>query len=206
MNLPGYLIPDWLIVSGLALWIAPFFARPFFDRLFEKRSKLVAYLLNATSVSVNPPNGSRVLVNLHSVVIRNNGRKPALNVRLGHNMLREVDALPDFSIFPNIQYSIEPLPSGGREIVFPILVPGEQVTIQYLYFAPILWHEINTHIKCNDGNASILTVLPTPQLSTPKLIVVKVFFYIGVIVSIYLLFLLLTFLARIHNHAVVGAL
>jgi hypothetical protein len=35
------------------------------------------------------------------------------------------------------------LPGGEVEIVFPVLVPRQQVTLSYLYFAPITFNLIN---------------------------------------------------------------
>ena len=91
--------------------------------------------------------------------MRNSGSLPATNVRLGHIQL------PDFSIFPARQFYVEPLMGGGKEVVFPNMVPGEQITINYLYFAPLLYSQINTYVKSDEGYAQIVTALPTPQRS-----------------------------------------
>jgi len=37
-----------------------------------------------------------------------------------------------------------------------LLVPDRVVTLNYLYFAPIQWQQINTHIQDDDGNARVL--------------------------------------------------
>jgi hypothetical protein len=73
--------------------------------------------------------------------------------------------LPDFSVYPSVVYQVIDLPGGGREILFPTLVPGEQVTVAYLYFPPVLFNQINSYTKSDEGLAKIVQVLPTPQLA-----------------------------------------
>ncbi len=99
------------------------------------------------------------MVNLHSVVIRNVGRKPATNITLAHTTLPE-----NFNIYPLTSHSINTFPTGGPEIVIPRLVPGEQVTVSYLYFPPLTYAQINAGIKHSEGFAKALDVLPTPRL------------------------------------------
>jgi hypothetical protein len=62
-------------------------------------------------------------------------------------------------------YRVEPTPGGGTDLVFPTLVPGDQVTISYLYFPPITWGQINGTTKSDEGLAKIIHVLPTQQYS-----------------------------------------
>ena len=59
--------------------------------------------------------------------------------------------LPDFTIWPEIQHHVEDLPGSGREIVIPTLVPGEQITVSYLYFAPVTFDQINAGIRSRKG-------------------------------------------------------
>ncbi len=66
---------------------------------------------------------------------------------------------------PSVVYHVEQLPGGGAEIVFPTLVPGEQVTVGYLYYPPVLWSNVNSSTKSDEGFAKIVNVLPTPQPS-----------------------------------------
>jgi hypothetical protein len=192
----NYFIPDWLIVSGLILWIAPFFLAPLVQRMLEHRPRLISYLLHPSAVTVHPPNGSAVLVHLHAIVIRNDGKKPAVNVRVGHASL-----LPDHTVYPDVQRSIIDLPGGGKEILFPVLVPGEQITIQYLYFAPVQWQQINTHAKSDEGLAKILNVLPTPQPSKATKYLAGGLMFIGLMTVLYSLLLLITLAAHAHNRA-----
>jgi hypothetical protein len=110
---------------------------------------------------------------------------------------------PDHSVFPDVQPTIVDLQGGGKEILFPVLVPGEQITIQYLYFPPLQWQQINTHTKSDEGYAKILTVLPTPQPSRPVRYAAWGLLFVGVVAVLYLLFVLITIAAHIHNQAVI---
>lgn len=152
---------DWPTIWKIAQPILMLFIGGLVARFFERRPRLVSFLLDASSVVVRPPEGQPTRVHLHSLVVRNAGKKPALNVRVGHNVL------PEFTVHPDVAYKVEPLPGGGTEIIFPVLVAGEQVSIQYLYFPPLLWHQVNTHIKSDEGPAKIMSVLPQQQFSRP---------------------------------------
>jgi hypothetical protein len=148
---------DWTLLARYAAPILAVFVGVALNRWFERRSRLVSYLAHTSAVTVRPQDARPFLVHYHSVVVRNAGKKVATNVRLGHNVL------PDFDVYPVVEYRVADLPGGSREIIIPILVPGEQVTVGYLYFPPLLWKNINTHVKSDEGFAEIVTVLPTPQ-------------------------------------------
>jgi len=183
-------------VWGLLLWVVPFFAGPLVQRLFEKRTRLISYVLHPSGVLIHPPDANPLQIHFHAIVIKNDGRKPATNVRIGHALL------PDHSIFPDVQRSIVDLPGGGKEILFPVLVPTEQITIQYLYFAPLQWQQLNTNIKSDEGPAKILNVLPTPQISKPAKYAFVAVFIVGIIALLYLLLLVITLAAHGHNQTV----
>jgi hypothetical protein len=148
---------DWTLT---ARWLAPIlalFVGAALNRYLERRQKLLVYLAHSNAVAVRPPEGAAFSVHTHSIVVRNAGGKAAVNVRLGHFFL------PSFSVFPNVNYEVSQLPDGGSEILFPTLVPGEQVTVAYLYFPPRLWSEVHSYTKSDDGFAREVRVLPTPQ-------------------------------------------
>lgn len=176
--------------------MAPFFVGPLVQQLLERRAKLNTYLLHSSAVRVHPPNADPIIVHLHAIVIRNDGKKPALNVRVGHNVL------PDYSVFPDVQHSVLDLPGGGKEILFPALIPGEQLTIQYLYFPPMLYNQINTPPRSDEGYARFPNVLPTPQLSKPIMYLFRGLLFVGVVTIVYLFLLLITFAAHKHNQLV----
>lgn len=172
---------DWTL---LAPWPGPIlaaFVGAAIARFVEKKPKLIAYVKHSSAVTVHPPNSQPADVHTHSVVVRNAGRQTANNVRLGHQFL------PDFSVYPSIRYEVSDLPAGGKEIVFPFFVPGDEATITYLYFPPVLWSGINTHVKSDEGFAQILNVLPTPQLPAWQQLVFIALFFLGVSAAIYLL-------------------
>ena len=53
--------------------------------------------------------------------------------------------------------------------MFPRVVPGEQITLSYLYFPPITWNLVNNYVKSDEGMATVITVLPARQF--PKWVV-----------------------------------
>lgn len=131
-----------------------------FGDMIAKRPRLVCFYGHSGGVNLpaNPETGLTVRVHHHSVLVANQGREPAKNVRIGHR------TLPDFEVFPDVEYSKLSLPGGSTEIVVPILAPKEQITLSYLYFAPLTYRDINTYVKSDIGFAKVLNVLPTPQL------------------------------------------
>jgi len=148
---------DWNIVTTIASPIIALFIGAFLNRAIERRPRLITYLGHVGAHRLNQQDGSSLDVYTHSVVLRNAGSRPATNVRLEHPIL------PDFNVLPDIEHEVRDLPGGGREIVFPVLVPKEQVTISYLYFPPTVWNQINGGIKSDAGHAKVLNVLPTQQ-------------------------------------------
>ncbi|HAT4697482.1 hypothetical protein SC738_04275 [Legionella pneumophila serogroup 1] len=137
---------------------------------------------------------SSMNVHTHAVVVRNTGKLPTKNVRLGHNFL------PNHNIFPNIKYELTNLPNGGKEISFPILVPNEQITISYLYFAPTVYTDINTHVMSDDGLAKVISVIPSPNLSTKIKNMLYILIFIGATTLIYFILVLLNCMLHCFFH------
>lgn len=150
---------------------------------------------HAASVQVQPPNGAAFNVHTHAVVVRNAGRAPATNVRLSHALLPQ-----NFSVFPSVPYTIENLQGGSADIVFPKLVPGEQVSITYLYYPPVLFSHINTNARSDEGFAKIVTVLWSPQ--PPKWLqrLALALMSVGVIAIVYALWCLCSALWSAYGH------
>lgn len=172
---------DWNVVAIIAAPTIALFIGAALNRALERRVRLTAYYGHVSSFTVRKENPFPVFT--HSIVIRNVGRKTANNVRLGHN------TLPDYQIFPSIEYSEVKLAGGGKEILIPTLVPGEQITISYLYFPPIVWKDINTYIKSDEGFAKRIEVLLTPVQPKWVKAVVGILLLIGLIASVYLIVL-----------------
>lgn len=129
------------------------------------------------------------MVHTHAVVVRNAGKMTAHNVRLGHNILP-----PNFSVFPAIRHRVHTFRGGGSEIVFPTLVPEEQVTTTYLYFPPVTWNQINTYVRSDEGLARFINVLPTPQAPFWLLRTGWALLFLGTVAGIYLAYLLVQFI------------
>ncbi|GMT42499.1 MAG: hypothetical protein IEMM0002_0910 [bacterium] len=171
---------DWNLLATIAAPVMAAVIGIALDRGFKKRPKLITYLGYISTFTLNDE--QHTIVFTHSIIVRNIGGKSATNVRVGHN------ALPDnFNLFPNIPYEVKKTPGGGAEILIPILVPYEQITISYLYFPPMLVADINDYTKHDDGFAQIINVLPTPQPSQQLILIYKALVLLGLILLIYIL-------------------
>ncbi|MBI5783524.1 MAG: hypothetical protein HZA69_07265 [Gammaproteobacteria bacterium] len=144
---------DWTAVATIAAPIAALFVGVWVNRRFENRPVLISYFGHVSAFLHTPPGGQPIHVHTHSVVLRNAGRRSATNVRLHHTVL------PDFNIWPTVVHHVDTLPNGSRDIVIPTLVPGEEITISYLYFPPVTVNQVNAGIKCDQGFAQPITVL-----------------------------------------------
>ena len=124
--------------------------------IYERRPRLVCFYVHSGAVGVKHE-GSEIRFHTHALIVANQGRDTAKNVRLGHRNL------PDFEIQPPIDYEVKEIPGGSREIVIPILGPRETITVNYLYHPPLYWNDVNIYVKSDAGHAKVLNVLPTPQ-------------------------------------------
>jgi hypothetical protein len=177
-------IAEFDVVAKIA---APLVAALFtflLQRWNERKPRIVSYLGHVSAFKLKGQTQTDVFA--HSVIVRNTGRKPARDVRVGHNILPE-----NFTVQPPIQYEIVSNPDGARELVFPVLVPSEQVTISYLYFPPLTWQQINSYTKHDEGFARVISVIPTPQYPWYVRWLVGALMFIGASFLIYLLFLTL---------------
>ncbi|CCU72467.1 hypothetical protein [Thalassolituus oleivorans] len=173
---------DWNLAAAVGMPILTLFLGALVNHLIESRPKLISYLGFISSHRLAPQaDGSPgPIVNTHSVIIKNTGRKAASNVRLGHNFL------PNVNVYPDVMYEIRDLPGGGKEILFPTLVPKTEVSINYLYFSPDTWEKVNTHIQSDDGPAKVVNVLLQPQVKPWLLRLIWAFIVTGVITCGYL--------------------
>lgn len=171
---------DWGIVATIVAPLLALVVGAWLNRWLEARPNVISYLANASALRVNPPDQPSIPVHSHTIVLRNAGRKPAHNVRLGHTYL------PDFTVYPDTRYEIGDLPNGGKELVIPLLVPEKQVTISYLYFPPVTWNQINTHVESDEGPVKILTVFPRPQQPRWLINVMRTLVFVGATATLYL--------------------
>ena len=173
---------DWNAVATIAAPIITLFLGVWVNRRFENRAVLISYFSHVSAFQHTPPGGQLIHVNTHSVVLRNTGRQSATNVRLHHTVL------PNFNIWPTIVHHVDTLPDGTRDIVIPTLVPGEQITISYLYFAPLTVGQVNSGIKCDQGFARAIPVLLQRQFPWWVNLIVGVLMIVGLVAVLYLLY------------------
>lgn len=144
---------DWSVVATIAAPIIALFVGVLVNRRFENHPVLISYFSHVAAFVHTPATGQPIDVHTHSVVLRNAGRRSATNVRLHHIVL------PDFNIWPPLVHHVDTLPDGSKDIVIPTLVPGELITVFYLYFPPITVAQVNAGIKCDQGFAQAIPVL-----------------------------------------------
>lgn len=175
---------DWQLASAVGMPIITLFVGALLNHLLESRPKLVSHLgfISSHRLEPNADGSPGAIVNTHSVVIRNMGRKAATNVRLGHNFL------PNVNVYPDVEYEIRDLPGGGKELLFPTLVPKKEVSVNYLYFAPDTWERVNTHVESDAGPAKVVPVLLQPQPRPWQLRAVWTLIVIGIVACAYVLF------------------
>jgi hypothetical protein len=171
---------DWNAVATIAAPIITLFLGVWVNRRFESRPVLISYFSHVSAFQHTPPGGQLIHVNTHSVVLRNTGRQSATNIRLHHTVL------PDFNIWPSVVHRVELLPDGTKDIVIPTLIPGEQITISYLYFAPLTVGQVNAGIKCDQGFANAIPVLLQRQFPRWFNFIASVLMIAGLVAILYL--------------------
>jgi len=153
-------------------------------RHLEAKPRLLTYLVHASAIPLNDEN--ETIVNTHSIVVRNSGKKTAHNVRIGHNHLPT-----SYQIYPALTHEIKNGPNDAAEILIPTLVPNEEVSITYLYFPPKTWNQINSYCKSEEGSAQAINVIPSPKLSKLVITLFWSMVFIGASTTLYWLVLLL---------------
>lgn len=154
----------------------------------DAKPKLVCYMIHSIAITTRnqidleaPP----IVVHTHSIAVRNAGKKAASNVRIGHQFL------PDFQMYPSLTHEIVRGSDNTAEIVIPTLVPGEQVTIGYLYFPPQTYQNINNYCKSDEVLAKYLNVAPMVPASKTQLFTLWTLVFIGASSLLYWLLTLL---------------
>lgn len=181
-------------------------------RRIEAKPRLITYLTNISTFRLppqQPPQPPPRLPNIeggaqaappagpqpppmvfsHGIVVRNIGKKTAMNVRIGHA------AVPlSYDLKPVTKHEVSVIPEGGWEILIPTMVPNEQVRISYLYFPPVTWNQINSYTKSDEAMAEGIEHLPGPPPSALIKFAAVVLLYIGLATAAYLLVLLVQFI------------
>lgn len=140
-------------------------------RYIEIKPKLITWLIHAAAIPLKDDNDT--IVNTHSIVVRNGGKRTAHNIRVGHNFL------PAFQINPKLYHQVIYTSSGSAEILVPTLVPGEQIQISYVYFPPETWDNIHSYCKSDEMSAKYIDVIPVVRLAKFHLLVVWMLMFAG---------------------------
>jgi hypothetical protein len=182
---------NWDIVLKITVPLVTLFFGIILNKWAEDKPRLITYLSHTFAISSETPYGQTINVHTHSIVVRNVGRKSSTNVRLGHTVL------PAFQIYPSVEYTVKDLPDRSKEIIIPSLVPKEQITVNYLYFPPLLWNQVNTYTKSDQGFAKAVSMILSPQYSKKVLGLARIIFILGLISLGYLLVILIEMIMRI---------
>ena len=180
---------DWQVFATIAAPLIALIVGIWANRRFESRVVLLTHLGHVSSFTHRDESGGVVVVNTHTVVVRNAGRRAATNVRFSHNHL------PSFNIWPRVQFELQDVPNFGQDIVVPTLVPNEQLTISYLYFPPITYPEVNARVKCDEAIATPISVLLQRQYPPWFNNTMGILVIVGASALIYGLFELFTLIA-----------
>lgn len=172
---------EWAVVGEVAKIVGSAVAGVLIKDGLERKPKLVTFYGAVSTHRVHPTGQPTTQIHTHEVVVRNVGKKPAKGVRMQHAVL------PNFHVMPPVQHTVESTPGGSFDIVFPTLVPGEQVTVSYLYFPPLLASGVNTGVKHDEGFAVHVQVLLQRQFSRPVLACFVVLQLLGLGTLAYLL-------------------
>ncbi|QKY02826.1 hypothetical protein G3257_11610 [Janthinobacterium lividum] len=155
----------------------------------EGKSKLTTYYSHSSSFNLKDINNT--IINTHSIVLINTGKKTAKNVRVSHANLPI-----NINVFPHIEFEIKKNEQNGTaDLIFSTLVPKEQVTISYLYFPPLTWNNVNSTIKSDDGFAQQIQFIPSPQPNKITTWATSILTFIGASFLLYVI--ITTLLGRI---------
>jgi hypothetical protein len=118
----------------------------------RRRARIEAFFTHGASHLIT---GTQVVLNSHSLVVRNSGRLPALHVRIVHGYW---DPQTSFQIIPNHAYTTQVVQPSGSEIMFERLRPGEQITLSYIYPHPTLIDNFQTRVVHDEGVGYFLPI------------------------------------------------
>ncbi len=154
--------------------------------------KLITHWGHVSSFTVRAQNQPPFIINTHDIVIRNAGNKAARNVRVTHSTLPE-----QFNVFPAVPYSVEDLPGGSKDIVFPTLVPKQQIVIAYMYNSPLTAVQIHVGIRSDDGFATPVAMELSEKTSRWEWAVGYLLGFLGLAALIYLGWRFIDFMRRV---------
>ena len=148
---------DWTFIASL---LGPALTAYIIYKL-ERRAKLITFFNPAAFHSIPTQGNEFTIVQAHSIVIKNVGRKTATNINVRHIGLRPAS----YNIWPDKKHKFAEIESGRFDIAIDRLVPQEQITISYLFFVQVPIDKYHDRIVHDDGVATRVPVLPTPQIT-----------------------------------------
>jgi len=152
----------------------------YLTKKFERKPRLIAGTTRAAHIRIDK---EQILSN-HTLIVRNDGNKEAKNVQIIHLNLPDL-----YQVLPAVPYTVEDM-KDGKAIVFSSLVPGEEITICYMY-PEFLFGNIHGIIKHDEGQAKYINILLTREYSPKTLMGMRCLMLLGVITITYGLFLLI---------------
>lgn len=160
---------------------------------FTKKPRLRFYYSAITEIPIPPTNNyemdnnplpanitaSKRSFRSHTIAVSNQGNATAHNIRIGHFLLAPLA----HSVSPPLHVINSENP---KEILVPVLCPGEAFTISYLYPESIHFSHINAYLKCDEGMAQVANMQDVRIKSPFFRSVVESIFFIGILSIVYL--------------------
>jgi hypothetical protein len=167
------------LLSPLLVSVVGFIVKQY----FEGKPKLLIYLVHSVAHPMPPPsdgNPQLPTIHTHTMVVTNKGKKSAHNVRIDHAFFPL-----SYVLSPPLSHTVTPGHNGSAEILIPVLVPNEQVSISYLYFPPLTWGEINGWVKSDEGMAKSIQVIPSISPPWPLRWLLWALAFVGASTAVY---------------------
>ena len=149
----------------------------------EGKPKLITFLVHSVAHPMPPDLATgQVLgdVHTHTIVVMNTGNKTAHNVRIDHAFFPI-----SYVLTPPKNHTVTHGQGSSAEICIPVLVPHEQISISYLYFPPVTWSQISGWVKCDEGMAQAIQVIPSTPPPKPLLGLFWTLAFIGASTVVY---------------------
>ncbi len=152
---------NWLLrySSFLVTGVVSLIVGLLLERLTRRRPDLIYYFSHVQVVKLNNPapaagQPAQVDIATISLFLWNQGKAPAREVHVGHNVL------PAHSVYPDIPREENPLPGGGGGVAmrFPIFPARTLVTITYLVAGPFPQNFIQ-YVGSEDGAGKRIPVM-----------------------------------------------
>ena len=135
---------------------------------FERKARLICYYDHIGSHTIKTIRPA-IHLNTHVLAIENQGSSSATGIKINHYKIPPSLSFPDIDVRPSMDYELGNLPDGTKELRIPKLVKGERVTVSYIYFDPLVFNNINSSVKFDDGYAEVIKVMPTHMVIPPKI-------------------------------------